>query len=229
MIVVSRILLCQAPDTQLPQLEAALAKKEHEVVGLLDLTDLDNLAQVEALRPIDLAILDASRALDGPAWCHAFNESYPNIPMLLLVAEEEQVDVETKELTRGNVLRMPFTPRKVANRIERVIACWQGKILTIGDLTLDMDKRCVSRGEQVRRLTPRQAQLLEVFMRNTGHTLTRKYLMETVWETDYMGDTRTLDVHVRWIRERIEEDPSSPRYLRTVRGVGYHFDVPAEE
>jgi DNA-binding response OmpR family regulator len=229
MIVVSRILLCQAPDTQLPQLEAALAKKEHEVVGLLDLTDLDNLAQVEALRPIDLAILDASRALDGPAWCHAFNESYPNIPMLLLVAEEEQVDVETKELTRGNVLRMPFTPRKVANRIERVIACWQGKILTIGDLTLDMDKRCVSRGEQVRRLTPRQAQLLEVFMRNTGHTLTRKYLMETVWETDYMGDTRTLDVHVRWIRERIEENPSSPRYLRTVRGVGYHFDVPAEE
>jgi two-component system alkaline phosphatase synthesis response regulator PhoP len=229
MIVVSRILLCQTPDTQLPQLEAALVKKEHEVVGVLDLTDLDNLAQVEALRPIDLAILDASRALDGPAWCHAFNESYPNIPMLLLVAEEEQVDVETKELTRGNVLRMPFTPRKVANRIERVIACWQGKILTIGDLTLDMDKRCVSRGEQVRRLTPRQAQLLEVFMRNTGHTLTRKYLMETVWETDYMGDTRTLDVHVRWIRERIEEDPSSPRYLRTVRGVGYHFDVPAEE
>lgn len=225
----SRILLCQTPDTQLPQLEAALVKKEHEVVGVVDLSDLDNLAQVEALRPIDVAIVDASSALNGTASCHAFSESYPNIPMMLLVAEEEQIDAETRELARGNVLRMPFTPRKVTNRIERVIACPQGKVLTVGELTLDTDKRCVSRGDAVRRLTPRQVQLLEVFMRNVGHTLTRKYLMATVWETDYMGDTRTLDVHVRWIRERIEENPSAPRYLRTVRGVGYHFDVPTEE
>ncbi|MFL7808414.1 MAG: winged helix-turn-helix domain-containing protein [Anaerolineae bacterium] len=225
----SRILLCQAPDTQLPQLEAALAKKEHDVVGVLDLTDLDNLVQVEALKPVDLAIVDASSALDGTASCHAFHESYPNIPMLLLIAEEEQIGAETRDLTRGNVLRMPFTPRKVTNRVERVITRPHSTILTVGDLTLDMDKRCVARGDIVRRLTPRQAQLLEVLMRNAGHTLTRKYLMETVWETDYMGDTRTLDVHVRWIRERIEEHPSSPRYLRTVRGVGYHFDVPTEE
>ena len=76
------------------------------------------------------------------------------------------------------------------------------------------------------RLTPRQAQLLEVFMRHPGQTLTREFLMRTVWNTNYMGDTRTLDVHVRWIRERIEKDPSSPRYLRTVRGVGYRFGVP---
>jgi DNA-binding response OmpR family regulator len=226
---VSRILLCQAPDTQLPQLEAALAKKEHDVVGVLDLTDLDNLVQVEALKPVDLAIVDASSALDGTASCHAFYQSYPNIPMLLLIAEEEQIGAETRDLTRGNVLRMPFTPRKVTNRVERVITRPHSTILTVGDLTLDMDKRCVARGDIVRRLTPRQAQLLEVLMRNAGHTLTRKYLMETVWETDYMGDTRTLDVHVRWIRERIEEHPSSPRYLRTVRGVGYHFDVPTEE
>jgi len=226
---VSRILLCQAPDTQLPQLEAALAKKEHDVVGVLDLTDLDNLVQVETLKPVDLAIVDASSALDGATSCHAFHESYPNIPMLLLIAKEEQLGAETRELTRGNVLRMPFTPRKVTNRIERVITRPHSTVLTVGDLTLDMDNRCVARGEIVRRLTPRQAQLLEVLMRNAGHTLTRKYLMETVWETDYMGDTRTLDVHVRWIRERIEEHPSSPRYLRTVRGVGYHFDVPTEE
>lgn len=225
----SRILLCQAPGTQLPQLEAALAKKEHDVVGVVDLSDLDNLVQIEALKPIDLAIVDTSSAIEGAAYCHAFTESYPNIPMMLLIDEEEQLDAETRELARGNVLRMPFTPRKVTNRIERVIACPQGKVLTVGELTLDVDKRCVSRGDVVRRLTPRQAQLLEVFMRNAGHTLTRKYLMETVWETDYMGDTRTLDVHVRWIRERIEEQPSSPRYLRTVRGVGYHFEVPTEE
>ena len=95
--------------------------------------------------------------------------------------------------------------------------------------SLNLDRRCVVRGDTVRRLTPRQARLLEVFMQHAGRTLTRKFLMETVWETDYMGDTRTLDVHVRWIRERIEDDPSSPRYLRTVRGIGYRFGIPAED
>jgi len=229
MIVVSRILLCQTPDTQLPQLELALVKKDHEVVDVIDLTGPDNLSRVAGLGPIDLTIIDASCALDGAACCHAFSEAYPDMPLLLLIAQEEEVDAECKELTQGNVLRMPFTPRKVTNRVAKVVTCKQGSILTVGDLTLNMDKRCVSRGDSVRRLTPRQAQLLEAFMRNAGRTLTRKYLMETVWETDYMGDTRTLDVHVRWIRERIEIEPSSPRYLRTVRGVGYHFDIPAED
>jgi DNA-binding response OmpR family regulator len=223
---VSRILLCQTPDTQLPQLGPALVKKNHEVVDVIDLTSLDNLSRITGLGSIDLAIIDASCALDGAACCRALNASYPDLPFLLLIAQEEQIDAECKELTQGNVLRMPFTPRKVTNRVARFETCKHGSILTVGELTLNMDKRCVSRGDCVRRLTPRQAQLLEAFMRNAGRTLTRKYLMETVWETDYMGDTRTLDVHVRWIRERIEEEPSSPRYLRTVRGVGYHFDIP---
>jgi len=229
MILVSRILLCQTPDTQLPQLESALVRKDHQVIDVIDLTSLESLARVAALGPIDLAIIDASCALDGAACCHALNESCPDMPLLLLIAREEEVDAECKELTQGNVLRMPFTPRKVTNRVAKLETCKQGSILTAGDLTLNIDKRYVSRGDSVRRLTPRQAQLLEVFMRNPGRTLTRKYLMETVWETDYMGDTRTLDVHVRWLRERIEEKPSSPRYLRTVRGVGYHFDTPAED
>lgn len=224
----SRILLCQTPETQLPQLGPALVKKDHELVDVIDLSNLDNLSRIAKLGPIDLAIIDASCAVDGATCCRAFGASYPEMPFLLLIAEEEQIDAQCKDLTQGNVLRMPFTPRKVTNRVAKLASCEQGHVLTIGELTLNMDKRCVSRGDSVRRLTPRQAQLLEVFMRNAGHTLTRKYLMETVWETDYMGDTRTLDVHVRWIRERIEEEPSSPRYLRTVRGVGYHFDVPEE-
>jgi DNA-binding response OmpR family regulator len=65
-------------------------------------------------------------------------------------------------------------------------------------------------------------------MRNPGKVLSRKFLMKNVWDTDFLGDTRTLDVHVRWIREKIEENPSSPVYLRTVRGVGYRFEVPEQ-
>ena len=65
-------------------------------------------------------------------------------------------------------------------------------------------------------------------MRSPGRVLSRKFLMKKIWKTDYMGDTRTLDVHIRWLREKIEENPSSPMYLRTVRRVGYRFDIPGE-
>jgi len=68
--------------------------------------------------------------------------------------------------------------------------------------------------------------LLEVFMRNPGKVLDRGFLMKEVWETNYLGDTRTLEVHVCWLRKKIEDDPYRPRYLRTVRGVGYHFSAP---
>jgi DNA-binding response OmpR family regulator len=78
-----------------------------------------------------------------------------------------------------------------------------------------------------RHLTPKQALLLELFMRHPGEVLTREFLMKRVWNTDYTGDTRTLDVHIHWVREAIEEDTGSPRYLHTVRGVGYRFQVPA--
>jgi DNA-binding response OmpR family regulator len=157
------------------------------------------------------------------------NGVWPNLPLILLVAEDASINDECKELTGGNVLQLPFTSRKVTNRVAKLLSCRTGIMLAAGALTLNLEARCVSRGDSIHRLTPRQARLLEVFMRHTGQTLTRKFLMETVWETNYMGDTRTLDVHVRWIRERIEQDPSSPKYLRTVRGIGYRFGVPAEE
>ena len=74
-------------------------------------------------------------------------------------------------------------------------------------------------------LTPRLCRLLEVFMRNPERVLSRKFLMRKVWETDYLGDTRTLEVHICWLRKKIEEDPHHPCYLRTVRGVGYRFSL----
>jgi DNA-binding response OmpR family regulator len=73
---------------------------------------------------------------------------------------------------------------------------------------------------------PKQALLVETFFRHPGETLARKTLMEKVWNTDYIGDTRTLDVHIRWLRQAIEKDPGSPRYLLTVRGVGYRLEMP---
>jgi DNA-binding response OmpR family regulator len=98
-------------------------------------------------------------------------------------------------------------------------------LLRIKDWALDLDKRQVSTGNGAHRLTPQLCRLLEVFMRNPEEILSRKFLMKEVWETDYTGDTRTLEVHICWLRKKIEEDPRHPRHLRTVRGVGYHFSV----
>jgi DNA-binding response OmpR family regulator len=99
------------------------------------------------------------------------------------------------------------------------------KELQAGDLTLDLDARCVVKDGVAKHLTFKECALLELLMNNGGEVITRKRLMKEVWDTDYLGDTRTLDVHVRWLREKIEDKPGEPTLLRTVRGVGYRFEV----
>lgn len=98
--------------------------------------------------------------------------------------------------------------------------------LRAGDLTLDLDLRCVIKDGVDEHLTFKECALLKIFMNNGGQVITRKRLMKEIWDTDYLGDTRTLDVHIRWLREKIEDDPSKPVLLRTVRGVGYRFEAP---
>jgi DNA-binding response OmpR family regulator len=102
------------------------------------------------------------------------------------------------------------------------------KQLQAGNLALDLDRRCVIKDGEAKHLTFKECALLKMFIRNDGRVLTRKRLMKEVWHTDYLGDTRTLDVHVRWLREKIEDSPSDPLLLRTVRGVGYRFEVPVD-
>jgi DNA-binding response OmpR family regulator len=98
-------------------------------------------------------------------------------------------------------------------------------LLRTKDWALDLDNRKVVTNNRAHDLTPRLCRLLEVFMRNPERVLSRKFLMRKVWETDYLGDTRTLEVHICWLRKKIEEDPHHPCYLRTVRGVGYRFSL----
>ena len=97
------------------------------------------------------------------------------------------------------------------------------------DIVLNLKQRCAVCGKRESNLTPKQAALLEIFMRHPGEVLTRGFLMKQVWNTDYVGDTRTLEVHIHWLRKAIEEDAGSPSLLRTVRRVGYRFSVPEKK
>jgi DNA-binding response OmpR family regulator len=93
-------------------------------------------------------------------------------------------------------------------------------------LVFDPDTRTLRRGDKTSHLRPKEAALLAYFIENSGRVLSREQIIRDVWETEYFGDTRTLSVHVCWLREKIEEDPRAPILLRTVRGVGYRFEAP---
>ena len=97
------------------------------------------------------------------------------------------------------------------------------KTLCADGHTLNVEKRTLRNGRGNHHLTPLECRLLYALMRRPGRVVTRKSLMKEVWDTDYVGDTRTLDVHICWLRKKLEEDPHRPVYLRTVRGVGYRF------
>jgi len=96
-------------------------------------------------------------------------------------------------------------------------------ILEFNGLTLDLDNRLITGDNGVHQLTPIECRLLKTFMAYPGKVLSRKLLMKKVWETEYLDDTRTLEVHVCWLRKKIEEDTRHPRYIKTVRGTGYRF------
>jgi DNA-binding response OmpR family regulator len=185
------------------------------------------LEQVGTDKP-DLIVVDAtSPRLDGGRTCQALRQKVGEVPIILI----SEGGSGSGRAEADFHLTAPFTFRKLANRIKRAVQSSEqsGETLQVGGLILNLDRRSVTRGKKKHQLTPKECNLLETFMRNPGKVLSRKFLMKNVWDTDYLGDTRTLDVHVRWIREKIEENPSSPVYLCTVRGVGYRFEVPEPE
>jgi DNA-binding response OmpR family regulator len=171
----------------------------------------------------DLLIVDARYLrFNASRFCQVLRANGNQVPLLLILPEGE----EDPSSGATAILRGKLTSRKLFNRIRRILSGPGGEILRVGDIVLDVKRRTVSRGGQQRRLTPKQTRLLEVFMRNPGRVLTRAFLMKEVWNTDFVGDTRTLEVHIHWLRRAIEETPSSPVYLTTVRRLGYRFDVP---
>lgn len=120
----------------------------------------------------------------------------------------------------------PLQLRRLLSRLEKLLPKGLTPELRCGELVFrPADGILRKRNEEIY-LNPKLSKLLQLFMQRQGEVLPRKLLMQQVWETDYLGDTRTLDVHIRWLREAIEDNPTEPMYLRTVRGQGYRFENP---
>ena len=172
----------------------------------------------------DVMVLDAaSMRTSGDRICVAFRNEVKDIPIIHI----KDGPAEASHNSVADVLLyMPFTYRKLCNRIERFTAANHGEILRVGPFCLNLEYGILTTPQGEQKLTPKLCKLMEVFLRNPGQIVERKQLIKEVWQTDYMGDTRTLDVHIRWIRQAAETDPDKPQYVKTVRGKGYRLEVP---
>lgn len=123
-------------------------------------------------------------------------------------------------------VQRPLQVRRLLTRVDKLMPEGQAIELRSGDLTFRPADGVLRKKTDELYLNPKLSRLLQLFMQQPGEVLTRKYLMQQVWDTSYLGDTRTLDVHIRWLREAIEDNPTDPVYLRTVRRQGYRFENP---
>jgi DNA-binding response OmpR family regulator len=218
------ILLVEGIRAGEDSLHAALCKAGYEVA--VQHTGSGALDWVRENEP-DLIIFDgASMRSSGVRSCRQLRQALDAVPII-----HTRIPAEPRDEAAGASVYLvkPFTPRKVLNRVRSLLpaVASEEEIVRAGDLILYRGKRSVEvRGQGEKQLTPKLAALLEDFLRHPNEVRTRRDLMQNVWQTDYIGDTRTLDVHVRWVREAIELDPGDPRRLLTVRGKGYVLRVP---
>jgi DNA-binding response OmpR family regulator len=190
-------------------------KKEFTVLAAHSGRQAHNLARTHNL---DVIVVDAtSPRLNTKGLCKKLRaESFA--PIVLITPPNGKVD---SGLAPAGVVSKPVAARKLVLRVKSVIDEKPPRLLTVGHLSLDLEKHKLTRGSKNYALTPKEFVLLKILMSRAGQTVTRKTLMKEVWETDYLGDTRTLDVHIRWVREKVEDNPSRPQRLITARGQGY--------
>jgi DNA-binding response OmpR family regulator len=178
-------------------------------------------ALVDGINPDTVVVNAASLRTSGKRICQSLRENAPKIPILLIL----EPDREIEKMDADIILSLPFTAQKLVNRIRHLLPGDGDNFIHAGPVRLDVEKRIVYCLDRQTRLTPRLLRLLKILITHRGEVVERKALFSQVWETDYTDDTRTLDVHVSWLRRAIEIDPNDPKLLKTIRGVGYRLDV----
>lgn len=201
----------------------------------------DALALAREMKP-DLIILDVMLpGLDGFEICRILRREMTT-PVLMLTARDDEIDrVVGLEVGADDYLAKPFSMRELIARVkallrrvrlvrEEVSQIEAGKekpkaeILEFDNLRIDMTRREITVDGDVVAFKPKEYELLTFFAQHQGQVLSREFILERVWGWDFIGDSRTVDVHVRWLREKIERDPANPRRIITVRGAGYRFE-----
>ena len=220
------VLVVDDEPTLVATLKYNLEREGYRVLTASDGEKAINLARAE--RP-DLMVLDLMLpAVDGLEVCRILRREM-SVPILMLTARADEVDkVVGLEIGADDYVTKPFSTRELMARIRallrRTVTAPDEEVLTSGDLRVDMKRREVTRGGGAVELKPKEMELLIYFMRNKGRAFTREQLLREVWGYDFYGDSRTVDVHVSWLRQKIEDQSGKPVRILTVRGVGYRFE-----
>ena len=171
----------------------------------------------------DLVVLNAATfRTSGKRICQDIRANWGKLPILMIANPNKPV---SKDVGADVLLELPFTIRKLVNRINPLLPLSSNKVLRTGPIQLDLERRVVRCLEKESHLTPRLTSLLNMFMKHPNEVLGREDLFRKIWNTEYTGDTRTLDVHISWIRKAIEPNSHKQRFLITIRGVGYRLDI----
>ncbi len=158
------------------------------------------------------------------------NSEIRNTPIIMLTAKSEEIDkILGLELGADDYITKPFSVRELLARVKAVLRRFsisepESNVLVFGNLTADFDKREILVNDKKLDLTLKEFELLEILIRNKGKILTRDTLLDKIWGYEYIGETRTVDVHIRYLRKKIELDDKNPKLIETIRGVGYRFN-----
>lgn len=229
----TRILLVEDEAAYRDPLKFKLERDGFEVTAVETGTDALTAWSPE----IDLVLLDLMLpGLSGVEVCRAIR-ARASTPIIMLTAKDSEVDkVVGLEIGADDYVTKPYSYRELVARINAVLRRSQTEfedfeesVLRLGPIVMDVDRHEVTVNSEPIALPLREFELLEFFMRNPGRVLTRGQIIDRVWGPNYVGDTKTLDVHVKRVRSKIEEDPSSPELITTVRGLGYKLESPRED
>jgi DNA-binding response OmpR family regulator len=214
------ILLIEGKHADHPSFSAGLVKKGYIVESAPN--GAAAITRLESSNP-DIAIIDASSMrTTGKRICQSLQEKKPGLPIILIV----DADADLNDKAGANtILALPFTMQKLVNRVKQLLPMPNNSDLRIGPFQLDIEQRRVICDDRQIQLTPRLVTLIKILMDHPGEVVNREELFRQAWETNYTGDTRSLDVHMSWLRQAIEENPRHPKYIKTIRGVGYRLDV----
>ena len=220
-----KILVVEDETTLRETLAYNLTREGYEVVATGDGGEALELAREHEF---DLIVLDVMLpTLDGLSIVRILRKEQ-RTPIILLTARSGEVDrIMGLETGADDYVVKPFSLGELLARVRAVLRRATPEATTrleSGELSLDLIGRKAYRGGQEMRLSHKEFDLLAALIRNTGTALSRERLLQQVWGYDYPGDTRTVDVHIRWLREKIEEDAADPKRIVTVRGVGYRFE-----
>jgi two-component system, OmpR family, response regulator len=226
-----KILIVEDDPTLLSVLEYNLTKEGYIVATATD--GVQGVDTARAKKP-DLVILDIMLPrMNGFEVCRVLRQEM-TVPIFILTAKADEIDkVVGLDLGADDYLTKPFKMRELLARIRAIfrrsemvetVTASSESLMKIGELEIDTNRHKVTSKGIILELTPKEFELLAFLVRNPGIVFKREQLLEKVWGYDYPGDTRTVDVHIRWLREKIETNPEAPQLLITIRGLGYKFE-----